>query len=46
MMADVKGYGAVGDGVADDSKAIQHAVEQGVGSLSFPEGCIDYRGRL
>ncbi len=37
-MADVKGFGAVGDGVADDSKAIQHAVEEGDGSLELPAG--------
>jgi hypothetical protein len=38
MMADVKGFGAVGDGVADDSDAIQHAVDQGDGSLELPGG--------
>ena len=37
-MADVKAFGAVGDGVADDSNAIQHAVDQGDGSLELPGG--------
>ena len=40
-MADVRNYGAVGDGEADDTDAIQHAVADGDGLLVLPRG--DYR---
>jgi hypothetical protein len=40
-MADVRNYGAVGDGVADDTDAIQHAVADGDGLVVLPRG--DYR---
>jgi hypothetical protein len=40
-MNDVRNFGAVGDGSADDTAAIQHAIEQGGGGLEFPPG--DYR---
>ena len=37
----VKDFGAVGDGRADDTAAIQSAVDAGVGAVYFPKG--DYR---
>ena len=37
-MSNVTRFGAIGDGVADDTKAIQHAVTQGDGVLHFPPG--------
>ncbi|MEO6810852.1 MAG: glycosyl hydrolase family 28-related protein, partial [Isosphaeraceae bacterium] len=37
-MTNVKDFGAVGDGKADDSGAIQHAFEQVGGSLTLPKG--------
>jgi Right handed beta helix region/Pectate lyase superfamily protein len=37
-MTNVKDFGAVGDGVADDTKALQHAVEQGDGRIELPRG--------
>jgi hypothetical protein len=37
-MANVRDFGATGDGRTDDSAAIQHAVEQGDGHLRFPRG--------
>ncbi|HUG20249.1 MAG TPA: right-handed parallel beta-helix repeat-containing protein [Planctomycetaceae bacterium] len=37
-MNDVRNFGAVGDGIADDTVAVQHAVEQGGGGLEFPPG--------
>ena len=37
-MSNVTRFGAVGDGVADDTEAIQHAVTQGDGVLHFPPG--------
>src|SRR5438876_11125859 len=36
--SDVTGFGARGDGQADDSAALQRAVESGVGSIRFPKG--------
>jgi len=40
-MRSVLDFGAIGDGVADDSEAIQHAVREGLGQIHFPPG--DYR---
>jgi hypothetical protein len=40
-MADVRDFGAVGDGVADDTAAIEHALADGDGLLVFPRG--EYR---
>lgn len=40
-MSDVRTFGAVGDGVADDSAAILHALKDGEGVVDFPPG--DYR---
>ena len=40
-MSNVRDFGAVGDGMADDTNAIQHAIDQGDGWLEFPRG--DYR---
>ena len=37
-MSDVRSFGAVGDGVADDTEAIRHALEAGDGVLEFPPG--------
>src|SRR5437763_1544665 len=37
-MANVRDFGATGDGTTDDTRAIQHAVEQGDGELIFPRG--------
>ena len=37
-MSNVMRFGAIGDGVTDDTKAIQHAVTQGDGVLHFPPG--------
>jgi hypothetical protein len=37
-MASVRDFGAKGNGVADDSPAIQHAVEQGDGEVLLPRG--------
>ncbi len=34
----VRDFGAVGDGKADDTAAIQRAVDSGEGSISFPKG--------
>ena len=42
-MANVKHFGAKGDGKADDTRALQHAVEQIDGVLELPRG--DYRIR-
>jgi len=37
-MSNVRTFGAVGDGEADDTEAIRHALEQGDGALEFPRG--------
>lgn len=37
-MSDVRDFGAAGDGQADDTEAIRHAIEQGDGLLLFPPG--------
>jgi hypothetical protein len=37
-MTNVRDFGAVGDGKADDIKALRHAVEQGGGRLVLPRG--------
>lgn len=37
-MTNVKDFGAVGDGETDDADAIQHAIDQVGGSLTFPRG--------
>lgn len=40
-MANVRDFGAMGDGMHDDTAAIQHALTEGDGELEFPRG--DYR---
>ena len=37
-MANVKDFGAIGDGKQDDTRAITHAIQQGDGLLEFPRG--------
>jgi len=37
-MADVRNFGAVGDGKHDDTEAIRHAVVEGDGLIEFPSG--------
>ena len=37
-MSNVKNFGAIGDGEADDTEAIRHALSQGDGELDFPRG--------
>lgn len=37
-MSNVMNFGAVGDGKADDTQAVLHAVEDGDGVLEFPRG--------
>lgn len=37
-IADVRDFGAVGDGVADDTPAIQSALDSGIGLVYFPTG--------
>ena len=37
-MSYVREFGAVGDGVADDTDAIQHAINDGDGVVAFPRG--------
>ena len=37
-MSNVKAFGAIGDGEADDTDAIRHALSQGDGELDFPRG--------
>ena len=34
-------FGATGDGQTDDTEALQHAIDEGVGELLLPRG--DYR---
>ena len=38
MQATVLDFGAIGDGIADDSAAIQRAVDSAVGQVYFPKG--------
>ena len=40
-MSSVRDFGAIGDGVTDDTEAIQHAIDDGDGHLDFPRG--EYR---
>ena len=40
-MTQASDFGATGDGVTDDTSAIQHAIDEGVGELVLPRG--DYR---
>lgn len=40
-MPDVRDFGAAGDGLADDTEAIQHAINDGDGRIDFSRG--DYR---
>lgn len=40
-MSNVRSYGALGDGQADDTPALRHALDKGDGLLEFPPG--DYR---
>lgn len=37
-MSDVRDFGAAGDGRKDDTEAVEHALEQGDGTLYFPPG--------
>lgn len=37
-MSNVRDFGAVGDGRADDTEAVRHAILQGDGTLRFPRG--------
>lgn len=37
-IADVKAFGAIGDGTTDDTDAIQRAVDSGRGRIVFPKG--------
>ena len=45
-MANVRDYGAVGDGIADDTEAIRHAVAEGDGTLRFDRGTYRLRGTV
>ena len=40
-MSNVRDFGAVGDGMTDDTNALQHAIQDGNGVVEFPRG--DYR---
>ena len=40
-MSTVRDFGAIGDGLTDDTEAIQHAIDDGDGHLEFPRG--EYR---
>lgn len=40
-MSNVRNFGALGDGVTDDTEAIRHAIAEGDGFLYFPRG--EYR---
>lgn len=42
----VKDFGAVGDGVTDDTAAIQLAVSSGAGAVYFPSGTYKVDGRV
>ena len=37
-MSSVLDFGAIGDGITDDTEAIQHAIDDGNGHLEFPRG--------
>ena len=37
-MSNVRNFGAAGDGRADDTAAILHALQKGDGTLEFPRG--------
>ncbi len=37
-MTNVRDFGAVGDGKTDDTEAIQHAIDEGIGRVEFPRG--------
>lgn len=45
-MADVRDFGAVGDGVADDTDALRHAVAEGDGRLLLPPGVYKLTGTI
>jgi hypothetical protein len=45
-MASVVDFGAVGDGRADDTEAIRHAVAAGAGRLVFPRGVYRLTGTI
>ncbi|MFM7830428.1 MAG: glycosyl hydrolase family 28-related protein, partial [Planctomycetaceae bacterium] len=40
-MAQAADFGAAGDGVTDDTEALQHAIDESVGEVCLPRG--DYR---